>query len=179
MPPKFYDLFFLGQDDIRHDCIAAGHIEDRPLYYHFYTQSIPPSGQTRTTVFLDPEFIAAAAHLNWVMDIHLGTVSVGGRPAVPMTYLAALSTTRENTRTFSTADNRHYDWQKRENGGFDLYLKDTNIQLASYERYTQIRETPGLGPCYALLQFTFDDDNLLVYALVSLCLNRWLQYQGH
>lgn len=49
MAQEFHDLFFIGQDDIRHGCIAMGHVRDRPLYYHFHTETVAP-GHTRTTV---------------------------------------------------------------------------------------------------------------------------------
>lgn len=40
------------------------------------------------------------------------------------------------------------------------------------------REVPKLGRAYAYLKYTFHEEPLLRDALVALCLNRWIDWQG-
>ncbi len=49
--------------------------------------------------------------------------------------------------------------------------------LARFLRFPNLRETP-VGPSHALLQCSFDDEALLLDALLALCLNRWIDWQG-
>ena len=50
-----------------------------------------------------------------------------------------------------------------------------NIQIAAFRWYSQMT---AVGPSYALLQYTFTQEDLLVEALLALCLNRWIDLHG-
>ncbi len=52
-----------------------------------------------------------------------------------------------------------------------------NTRLACFRRFRQPRETP-VGPAHALLQYSFDDDRLMLEALLALSLNRWIDWRG-
>jgi hypothetical protein len=50
-----------------------------------------------------------------------------------------------------------------------------NMQIAAFRRYSH--ET-AVGPSHGLFQYTFNNDLLLVEALLALCLNRWIDLYG-
>lgn len=48
-------------------------------------------------------------------------------------------------------------------------------KIAVFRRYAQVTV---VGPSHAMLQYTFDSWDLLVDALLALCVNRWIDKHG-
>ncbi|KAL4253919.1 hypothetical protein ABKN59_003087 [Abortiporus biennis] len=168
-----YDLFFTGKDDIRDGCIMIGHVgqNNRPVYYQFETPEM--GGQeTRTTVYRDGH--QAVAYFTWTMGFHLGMVTVGQKQ-IPMTYLVMKGSVA-GARMFTAANGNRYEWRKVADDplAYDLYAGPTKC-IGEFRRLA--KSTP-IGPSYALLQYTFDDDSLMLYALLALSLNRWIDIRG-
>ena len=53
---------------------------------------------------------------------------------------------------------------------------DNTARIATYDPTP--REVPKMGRAYAYLRYTFHEEHLLRDALLALCLNRWIDWQG-
>lgn len=58
--------------------------------------------------------------------------------------------------------------------GLQLYAPQ-NRRIASFRRFDQ--QTP-VGPSHGYMQYTFVQPDLLLEALLALCMNRWLDING-
>ncbi|KAJ7109230.1 hypothetical protein C8R44DRAFT_635324 [Mycena epipterygia] len=162
-----YNLFFTGRDDPR-NCVIIG--EDAvPRFFCFET----PERQinvTRTTVYSNTS--SKVASLLFGPGNQLGSVTIGSR-TVSMADLVSPGSS-PNARTFFSADGRKYEWRRHSaaNGAYDLYsLNPSVVRIAAFRRYAE--ETP-VGRSTGLLQYTFAHDQLLLYSLLALSLNRWV-----
>ncbi|KAI0071814.1 hypothetical protein K474DRAFT_1712146 [Panus rudis PR-1116 ss-1] len=163
-----YDLFFTGKDDPRDGCIMMGHVGARPIYYHCETTTTTNS--TRTTFYRDANPVA---QFEWSLGYHLGNLNVGRRQ-IPMTYLV-MPGTIANARMFASGT-RRYEWRRTTDGGYDLH-EGPSSRIGGFRRFPQPRETP-VGPAHALLQYTFDNDELMLDCLLALSINRWIDLHG-
>jgi hypothetical protein len=55
-------------------------------------------------------------------------------------------------------------------------LDARGARLAEYRR-TDVC-APGIGQLHALLHLWFDDETVLLEALLALCINRWIDWHG-
>ncbi|KAI8999010.1 hypothetical protein BD414DRAFT_141584 [Trametes punicea] len=76
------ELYFTGQGDPRHKCVAIGYHRNEPVVYKFDTVDLPQG--TRTTVTYNEQFVVA--FLDWALAVHLGSV-IKGADREPMTDL--------------------------------------------------------------------------------------------
>jgi len=170
MSPTTYDLFFTGRDDPRR-CVIIG--EDiKPIYFYFETSERGLTSCTRTTLYRNDK--EACARLEWSPGNHLGSATIGSRQ-IPMSYLV-LPGPSINVRSFISSDGKRFEWRQRldDPSSYDLFAPP-NIQIAAFRRYSH---ATVVGPSHGLLQYTFSQDLLLVEALLSLCLNRWIDLHG-
>jgi len=173
-PSAVYEVFFTGKDDPRHGAIVIGE-DTKPQFFRFETPEVY-MGDTRTTVYRNEGEVVAL--LDWTAGSHLGLVSIATRTApVPMTHLVMHGST-PNSRVFLSADNRQFEWRRYvdDPDSYDLWARSPVPQrIATYRRSNQ--DTP-IGPSYAFLSYIFNNDPLLLEALIALCINRWIDRQG-
>ncbi|KIJ04885.1 hypothetical protein PAXINDRAFT_21828 [Paxillus involutus ATCC 200175] len=106
-----FTIYFTGNDDPRDGGIVIGE-DERPVYFEFETELIPPA-QTRTTVgvqhiYSDRHPVAA---FDWGADgTSLGVVTIGDRE-FPMALLV-MSSPVPNARRFQAANGGFYDWRR-------------------------------------------------------------------
>ncbi|KAJ7694218.1 hypothetical protein B0H17DRAFT_932258 [Mycena rosella] len=157
-----YNLFFTGKDDPR-NCVIIG--EDAVhRFFCFETHG------SRTTVYTSTS--SKVASLLFGPGNQLGSAIIGSR-TVPMADLVSPGSSH-NARSFFSADGRKFEWRKSANasGAYDLYtLNPPIVRVAAFRRYAE--ETP-VGRSTGLLQYTFAQDGLLLYSLLALSLNRWV-----
>ncbi|KAF7363313.1 hypothetical protein MSAN_00986500 [Mycena sanguinolenta] len=170
-----YDLFFTGKD---HPLCGVLIGEDVvPRFFCFETPDRQIQG-LRTTVYSNNN--NKVASLVFGPGNQLGSVTIGGSRIQPqhrtisMADLLLPGSTR-NARCFFAADGRKYEWRKCTNisGAYDLYaLNPPIVRVAAFRRCSE--DTP-VGKSTGLLQYTFFQENgLLLYALITLALNRWM-----
>ncbi|KII89003.1 hypothetical protein PLICRDRAFT_592850 [Plicaturopsis crispa FD-325 SS-3] len=167
IPP--FDLYFTGRDDPRDGCIIIG--EDvQPIYYEFETQS--SHAGSRTTVLRNSGEVVAWC--DWAPGDNLGLITLGNRQ-FHMSQLVLPGSTA-TARMFISADGNRYEWRQWQNdqNSYDL-LSGPNTRIGMFQRYHQ--ETP-VGPSYAMFKYTFVNESLLLEALISLSLNRWMDWRG-
>ncbi|KAJ7219134.1 hypothetical protein GGX14DRAFT_18632 [Mycena pura] len=158
-----FNLFFTGRDDPRH-CMLIGE-DTTPRFFCFETERHVHGA--RTTVISSNNQVAS---LFFGPSNRLESVTIGNRAQVPLELLSPGSS--PNARSFFSADGRKFEWRKNGNDAYDLYaLNPPIVRIAAFRRYSE--ETP-VGRCTGLLQYTFAQDGLLLYSLVTLCLNRWV-----
>ncbi|TFK42979.1 hypothetical protein BDQ12DRAFT_301898 [Crucibulum laeve] len=169
MPPT-YDLFFTGRDDPR-CCVIIGE-DTKPIYFCFETAERNLMPNVRTMVYRNQKEVCA--RLDWSPGNHLGSATIGNR-TLPMSQLV-LPGSNNNVRAFISADGRRFEWRRSTDNptSYDLYAGPT-MRIAHFRRYAQ---TTVVGPSHGLLQYSFSHDLLLVEALLSLCLNRWIDLHG-
>lgn len=173
-------LFFTSKDDPREDCIIIGFTygtftadgTDKPIFYRFTTEQTP-SGETRTRIARgNGEFVAS---LDWSMHDQLGMVSIGEMRR-PMSYWYIRNPTNNNIRRFRSVLGHTYEWRKSVDA-VDFYdLCHGDSVIATFRR--EARSTP-VGPAHAVMQYTFDNDDILLDSLIALCLFRWFELRGH
>ncbi|KAJ7905343.1 hypothetical protein B0H14DRAFT_4865 [Mycena olivaceomarginata] len=187
-----FDLFFTGKSDPL-SCVVIG--EDVvPRFFCFETPDRQSYG-VRTTVYSNNS--SKVASLVFGPGNQLGSVTIGGSRAEPgyrtvsmadfllpgsnhklrgcaSSPILILTRSLRSARSFFSADGRKYEWRKCANisGAYDLYaLNPPIVRVAAFRRCSE--ETP-VGRSTGLLQYTFAQDGLLLYTLLSLCLNRWV-----
>ncbi|KAJ7343629.1 hypothetical protein DFH08DRAFT_233368 [Mycena albidolilacea] len=169
-----FDLFFTGKSDPL-SCVVIG--EDVvPRFFCFETPDRQSYG-VRTTVYSNNS--SKVASLVFGPGNQLGSVTIGGSRAEPGYRTVSMADfllpgSNHNARSFFSADGRKYEWRKCANisGAYDLYaLNPPIVRVAAFRRCSE--ETP-VGRSTGLLQYTFAQDGLLLYTLLSLCLNRWV-----
>ncbi|KDQ59502.1 hypothetical protein JAAARDRAFT_68141 [Jaapia argillacea MUCL 33604] len=170
MDSPYFNLFFTGRDDPRDGCIMIGE-DTKPIYYQFDTYR-DYAGHTRTTVFHGNRTILAT--LEWNIDGSPGVASIGGRQ-IHLSRLVMAGSTRD-ARMFFLPDGRRYEWRRCSNepGSYELFA-GPGTRIANYRRCPQ--PTP-VGPSHGYIQYTFDDDVLLLYSLLALSLNRCMDSQA-
>ncbi|OBZ75878.1 hypothetical protein A0H81_04773 [Grifola frondosa] len=164
------DLFFTGSGDPRHGCVILGEHNDKPVAFHFDTPQLPTS--IRTTIYRDGN--QPVAYFDWAVGVHLGTMTKGTKQQ-PMSYLVMRGSTPQ-ARMFESGKGIRYEWRKLEDqvDAYDLYAGPTT-QIAKFRRIE--KQTP-VGRSHALLEYSFDDEELLLDCLLALCLNRWIAWRG-
>ncbi|KAF6764785.1 hypothetical protein DFP72DRAFT_322716 [Ephemerocybe angulata] len=170
MASATYHLFFTGRDDPR-GCIIIGE-NTRPIYFCFETAEKSLSS-ARTIVYGgDQQYVAK---LDWSPGNHLGSATVGNRQ-LPMSHLV-LPGSSPQARAF-VSNGRRYEWRRLLEAptSYDLYsLTGVPSKIGDFRRYAQ---ATVVGPSHAMLQYKFDTWDLLVEALLALCLNRWIDLHG-
>ncbi|KAF9069825.1 hypothetical protein BDP27DRAFT_1324662 [Rhodocollybia butyracea] len=167
-----YDLFFTGKDDPR-SCAIIG--EDiKPVFYSFETFDRDLTLNTRTMVTRGKDVIAS---LEWSPGNHLGMVVFSNARRVPMSHLILPGSTNNARNFVSSSDGRRYEWRRcyPDTTAYDLFLLPNNAQIAAFRR---MNTQTVVGPSHALLQYQFTNDHLLLEALLSLCLFRWIDRHG-
>jgi len=165
MANRTFDLYFTGKDDPR-DCIVIGE-DTKPIYIEFQTPNWQ-STEARTTVYRDNR--EAVAFLDWTMGVHLGRVTMDNKQ-FPMSDMLQPGLTK-GSRLFHY-DGSPFEWRRSPDlNAYDLYFTP-NIKIATFRRFAQ--HTP-IGPSHGHLRYTFHDDRFLLRVLVSLCLNRWMEW---
>ncbi|KAJ4000054.1 hypothetical protein F5050DRAFT_693989 [Lentinula boryana] len=169
MSEPTYDLFFTGKDDPR-NCVVIGE-DTKPVFFSFETFQRDLS--TRTIVTRGKDLIAS---LEWSPGNHLGMVNIGTRQLL-MSQLVQPGSSN-NVRNFvSSSDGRTYEWRRcyPDTSGYDLFLLPNDIRIAAFRK---MNTQTVVGPSHALLQYQFAHDPLLLEALLSLCLFRWIDLHG-
>ncbi|KAJ7632474.1 hypothetical protein FB45DRAFT_504357 [Roridomyces roridus] len=157
-----YNLFFTGRDDPRNHCLIGEDVV--PRFFLFET----PERQLKTTVYSNNS--SKVALLFFGSGKQLGSATIGSR-VVPMTDLLSPGS-QHNARAFCTSDGRRFEWRKASPGEYDLYaLQPAAVRIAAFRRYSK---TTPVGKSTGLLQYTFSQDDLLLYSILALCLNRWI-----
>ncbi|PCH38459.1 hypothetical protein WOLCODRAFT_115523 [Wolfiporia cocos MD-104 SS10] len=168
-------LFFTSKDDPREDCIIIGFTynaptnqgSDKPIFYRFTTSQVSQT-DSRTIVTRDAGQVVA--QLDWPMHNQLGMITMGTKPQHPMSWMMMRGST-PNVRIFRSADSQLYEWRKVLNRPDSYDLFSGNTQIARFQR--EAKNTP-IGPAHAVMQYIFDNDELLLECLVALCVNRWV-----
>ncbi|XP_006458495.1 hypothetical protein AGABI2DRAFT_200165 [Agaricus bisporus var. bisporus H97] len=168
-----YQLFFTGRDDPR-GCMLIGE-DTKPVHLAFETQENNVGRSVQTFVYRNDNELCAI--LDWGTGGFLGNVKIGSRQ-FPMSQLVTRGSTN-NARGFTSSENENvrFEWRRmREDmAAYDLFmLPDTRIAL--FRKYNN-QNTP-VGPTHGLIQYTFSKDILLLEALLSLLLNRWIDMHG-
>ncbi|KAL7283056.1 hypothetical protein ACG7TL_002480 [Trametes sanguinea] len=169
------ELYFTGQGDPRHKCVAIGYHRNEPVVYKFDTVDLPQG--TRTTVTYNEQFVVA--FFDWALGTHLGSV-IKGADREPMSNLVAPGS-NDRARSFrSGRDGKEkFEWRRVGNKhpfGYELFSMAPESRIARYDPTP--RELPKVGRAYALLEYGFHEDNLIRDALLALCLNRWIDWRG-
>ncbi|KZT28524.1 hypothetical protein NEOLEDRAFT_1086918 [Neolentinus lepideus HHB14362 ss-1] len=167
-----YKLYFTGRDDPRNGCIMIGE-DTKPIFFRFDTPDLF-MGSARTTVTKGNG--EAVAIFDWMSSNHPGSATIGHR-RIPMIRLVMTGTTPNGSRVFDSGNGKMYAWRRpgNDSNAYDLLALPQAVTIAIYRRFNQ--STP-IGPSYAYMQYTFDDDILLLDSLLALSLNRWIDLQG-
>ncbi|KAI0329826.1 hypothetical protein GY45DRAFT_1303929 [Cubamyces sp. BRFM 1775] len=169
------ELYYTGQGDPRHKCVAIGYHRNEPVVYKFDTVDLPQG--TRTTVTYNEQSVVA--FFDWALATHLGAMIRGGERE-PMTDLVMPGST-ETARMFTSGrdEKEKFEWRRigdKHPYGYELFSLDPESRIARYDPTP--RELPRIGRAYALLEYGFHEDNLIRDALLALCLNRWIDWRG-
>ncbi|KIM80798.1 hypothetical protein PILCRDRAFT_9233 [Piloderma croceum F 1598] len=165
MDEVFYFLHFTGHDGIR-DLTAIGE-STKPIFVEFDTGHSQYSPGNRTEIKMNRTFVAT---FDWHVGDKLGLATIAGRQMLMSHLVYNLNT---NNRMFVSADGTRYEWRRlypEDPTAYDLYMVP-HTPIARFRR--EYEETP-VGPSYAYLQFCFDNDLLLLEAMLALCVNRWM-----
>ncbi|KAG1877808.1 hypothetical protein DFJ58DRAFT_7429 [Suillus subalutaceus] len=181
-----FEIFFTGRDDPRNGCIVIGE-DTKPVFFEFETQYLSPSS-ARTTISSNRNPVAA---LHW-MNGGLGVATIGDRE-IPMAHLVQQGSST-SARRFPSADGRHYEWRKchADPRSYEVsppqYFKYRPLQLnlqklfsgpnTRIAKFQKLSQATPIGPSHGTLQYSFSHDLLLLEALVTLNLNRWLDWTG-
>jgi len=108
-----------------------------------------------------------AAVFDWAAQHYLGLATVRGR-SFPMADL--VQETAPSARAFDY-DRQKYEWRRvaATPGSYELYAQ--NSKIAAFRLVNQM--TP-VGPSHGYLQYAFAKPDLLLTALLALCVNRWI-----
>jgi len=155
-------LHFTGEGGIR-DLQAIGE-STKPIFFEFETGASRYNPGNRTEIKMNRTPVAT---FDWHIGDRLGLAMICGRQMV-MSQLAYDTDT--NCRLFASEDGTRYEWRRLSKDAYDLYLIPQTI-IAKFR--LEYEDTP-VGPCYAYLQFCFDNDLLLLEAMLALCVNRWI-----
>ncbi|KAI0648258.1 hypothetical protein C8Q79DRAFT_1008605 [Trametes meyenii] len=169
------DLYFTGQGDPRHKCVAIGYHHNEPVVYKFDTVDLPQG--TRTTVTYNEQSVVA--FFDWALAVHLGSV-IKGADRAPMTDLV-MPGSSDAARSFESGRDgkEKFEWRRvgdKHPYGYELFSMDPESRIARYDPTP--RTLPRIGRAYALLEYGFHEDNLIRDALLALCLNRWIDWRG-
>ncbi|RPD59153.1 hypothetical protein L227DRAFT_654173, partial [Lentinus tigrinus ALCF2SS1-6] len=129
------ELFFTGQGDPRHKCVAIGYHNNAPVVYKFETVDLPQG--TRTTVTFNEH--TEVALLDWAMGVHLGSVFRDTERTTPMADFVSHGTT-STARQFRshTAGNELFEWRRlgnRQPYAYELISirPETTARIATYD----------------------------------------------
>ncbi|KAJ6546532.1 hypothetical protein DFH09DRAFT_1040159 [Mycena vulgaris] len=162
-----YNLFFTGKDDPRNCVIIGEDVVHRFLCFETPDRQVHG---VRTSVYSNTS--SKVASFLFGSGNQLGSATIGSR-TVPMVDLVSPGSSH-NARSFFFADGRKFEWRKSTgvSGAYDLYtLNPPVVRIAAFRRC--VEETP-VGRSTGLLQYTFAHDGLLLYSLLALSLNRWV-----
>ncbi|KAI9570420.1 hypothetical protein HD554DRAFT_2018200 [Boletus coccyginus] len=166
-----FTIYFTGKDDPRDGCIVIGE-DEKPVFFEFET-ALLSSCLTRTTVRICSDRRPVAA-FDWSANgDSLGVATIGDRE-VPMEHLV-LPSSSPNARRFQAADDRFYEWRRsyRDPKSYELYAGPDTPPIAAYRHFPQA--TP-IGPSHGTLEYSFTDGLFLLQVLLTLNLNRWLDW---
>jgi len=166
-------LFFTGKPHPLSSVIIGEDVV--PRFFCFETPDRQIQG-VRTTVYSNNKVVAT---LVFGPGNQLGSVTIGGSRTQPENRTVSMADlllpgSNHNARSFFLADGRKYEWRKCANlaGAYDLYaLNPPIVRVAAFRRCSE--DTP-VGKSTGLLQYTFFQDGLLLYALLTLSLNRFV-----
>ncbi|KXN82571.1 hypothetical protein AN958_02422 [Leucoagaricus sp. SymC.cos] len=166
-----YQLFFTGRDDPR-SCILIGE-DTRPVYLTFETQENTGSSNSSLQIYRDTRDLCA--RLEWGTGGYLGNAVIGNRQ-FPMAQLVLPGSMNYSARRFASSDGGQFEWRRmrEDTTTYDLYMAP-NVRIALFRKYSQLT---AIGPSHGLIQYTFSNDELLIEALLSLLLNRWIDMNG-
>lgn len=160
-----YLVFFTGRDDPR-DCMIIGE-DQKYVFFEFETTDMC------TTVFSDRQ---PAVALHWASGHPgLGTarfLTHEHAREIPIERLIMPGSSPLDRRFVSATDDRVYEWRRsyEDPTSYELWA-GPNAQIAIFHKFQH--STP-VGMSHATLQYCFTDALLLLEALVTLNLNRWL-----
>lgn len=160
-----YLVFFTGRDDPR-DCMVIGE-DEKPVFFEFETTDMC------TTILSDRQ---PAVALHWAGS-HPGLgsahfLTLENVREVPIERLIMPGSSPHARRFVSATDDRVYEWRRsyEDPTSYELWA-GPNAQIAIFHKFQH--STP-VGMSHATLQYCFTDGLLLIEALVTLNLNRWL-----
>ncbi|KAG8742635.1 hypothetical protein FRC10_001184 [Ceratobasidium sp. 414] len=119
-----------------------------------------------------------AHRLDWASMNHLGTATIG-RFQTPMTNLLQRGASSKSRIFAIPGDGRRFEWRRRETDAcrYDLY-DGTQTLYASHTVYLQPQRS-SVAELNAVMNYWFkDDDMLLLTAVISLTINRWIDQNG-
>ncbi|CAE6500308.1 unnamed protein product [Rhizoctonia solani] len=150
-----------------------------PVFFRFVTTTTLNS--TRTVVWKgtsNPNVEHEVAWLDWESMNHLGTATIG-RFQTPMTNLLQRGTT-PRCRIFAIpGDGRRFEWRRCERDPCRYDLFDGSGKLcASHVVYLQPQRS-AVAELNAIMNYWFkEDEMLLLTAIISLTINRWIDQNG-
>lgn len=162
-----YLVFFTGRDDPR-DCMIIGE-DEKHVFFEFETTDMC------TTIFSDRQ---PAVTLHWAGG-HSGLgsahfLTLGEAREIPMERLIMPGSSPNARRFVSATDDGVYEWRRsyEDPTSYELWAgPNLNVQIAAFHKFDH--STP-VGMSHATLQYCFANGLLLLEALVTLNLNRWL-----
>ncbi|KAI6103552.1 hypothetical protein F5141DRAFT_1204323 [Pisolithus sp. B1] len=169
-----YLVFFTGRDDPR-DCMVIGE-DEKPVFFEFETTDMCT---TVGTVAARATFLAIDSPLSPSIGraVIPGSVSahfltLENAREVPIERLIMPGSSPHARRFVSATDDRVYEWRRsyEDPTSYELWA-GPNAQIAIFHKFQH--STP-VGMSHATLQYCFTDGLLLIEALVTLNLNRWL-----
>ncbi|KAG8679379.1 hypothetical protein FRC09_019010 [Ceratobasidium sp. 395] len=182
---------------------VIGYEGDKPVFFRFVrinkrvyaTVSLTTSNKvttttlssTRTVVWKgtnNPNVEEEVAWLDWASMNHLGTATIG-RFQTPMTNLLQRGVSNKSRIFAIPGDGRRFEWRRSESDAchydarIPLILYDgTSTLYASHTVYLQPQRS-SVAELNAVMNYWFkDDDMLLLTAVISLTINRWIDQNG-
>ncbi|KAG8726034.1 hypothetical protein FRC12_023784 [Ceratobasidium sp. 428] len=158
---------------------VIGYEGDKPIFFRFVTTTTLSS--TRTVVWKgtnNPNVEEEVAWLDWASMNHLGTATIG-RFQTPMTNLLQRGVSNKSRIFAIPGDGRRFEWRRSESDAchYDLY-DGTSTLYASHTVYLQPQRS-SVAELNAVMNYWFkDDDMLLLTAVISLTINRWIDQNG-
>lgn len=133
------------------------------------------------------------------------TTYVGPLPKLRRRVLKRICFSGSSGHVFATSKGDLYEWRKNPNtmepGAYDvriafsqilipagiladrmhpqLFTAPAGARIAGFRRFPQPRTMATVtGTLYGSVQHVIEDDELMLYALLALCVNRWIDMNG-
>lgn len=158
---------------------VIGYEGTNPIFFRFVTTTTLSS--TRTVVWKgtnNPNVEEEVAWLDWASMNHLGTATIG-RFQTPMTNLLQRGTSTRSRIFAIPGDGRRFEWLRSETDSYHYDLFDGNQRLyAAHTVYPQPQRS-SVAELNAVMNYWFKgDEMLLLTAIISLTINRWIDQNG-
>ncbi|TCD65626.1 hypothetical protein EIP91_002431 [Steccherinum ochraceum] len=172
-----YDLYFSGKADIRDGCNMVGEgVGGKPYFFSFTTRAYAIDSDVTTTITNGKHEVLGT--LTWGVANYFGTFTTKYLTNKKSEFMSHLYMGGEGTEpaVVSNIDGVSFKILKLQDHTTYMMSAATGNLLAGFVPENVV--SPHVGPIHGRLAFNFDNDELMLYALMSLCIVRWVDHSG-